>query len=119
MKRDAERHARDARHERRRAPRVSGQSLPSTLHARLRAGHEVHILDFSRFGTLFESSSRLLPGHRCTLRLNGPSGHTAAAGRILRAEVARLDQKVGVIYRGAVEFEDAKTLKWVDDSRHG
>lgn len=99
--------------ERRRCSRASGPEITSTLRLRLRAGHEAVAVNLSPFGILLESASRLLPGHRCTLRFLGAAEPESVSGRILRAEVTRLDPHHGVVYRGAIEFDDGKHPSWV------
>ena len=105
--------------DRRRGVRTPGAALPPTFRLRLRAGHEAAVVNFSRVGILLESTSRLLPGHRCTLRVSGTGEPESVSGRILRAQVERLDSHHGVVYRGAIEFDDMRPTSWVESTHDG
>jgi hypothetical protein len=74
---------------------------------RVRAGREATVVNLSRLGILLESTTRLLPGQRYTLRWVGTSEVGHAFGRVVRAEVAALREEDGVLYRAALEFVGA------------
>jgi hypothetical protein len=105
--------------ERRRATRASGSCAPAPWRVRLRAGGEAVVVNVSSLGILLEGETRLLPGHRCTLRWMGPGHHTGIAGRILRAEVTHVDPDRGVKYRSAVEFDEPHEHVWASGTRGG
>jgi hypothetical protein len=92
--------------ERRSTPRWPGrhEHHPFTA-ARLRPGRDITLINLSTGGALVESGSRLLPGTRVDLQLLGSGIRRVVRGRVLRCHVCAL-RGDGVLYRGAVMFEE-------------
>lgn len=100
--------ASDRRHHRRRPAERHGLRF-----ARIRPGHDVSILDVSATGMLVESTHRLLPGARVSVRVWGErSDADVVQGRIVRCAVSWLkaDQ---IAYRGAITFD--RECVWLGD----
>jgi PilZ domain-containing protein len=80
--------------------------------ARVRAGHDVTVIDVSSGGTLVESRHRMLPGAMVELHLETTERRTSIRGRVLRCAVSRL-RSSSVCYRGAIGFD--RYLPWFAD----
>ena len=93
--------------DRRRTVRRSRAELVWLRGLRLRPGLEVALLDLSAGGALVETRSRLRPGGRAVLRLTSASGSWNVSGEVLRSWVAALEPERGVVYRGALVFDEA------------
>ena len=71
--------------------------------ARLRFGPLLSLIDLSAGGALFETSAPLRPGSTAVLTITGRGVAETASFRVLRCEVASLEQ--GLVYRGACVFD--------------
>jgi len=100
------------RSDRRRAHRRQTLEEHGIVHARVRPGHEVVLVDVSAGGALLESARRLLPGALIELHLATPGRAVSLRGRVLRCAVARL-RAAGVWYHGAIKFD--RDLSWFHD----
>ena len=77
-----------------------------TGRATLRPGCVVVLIDFSAGGALVQAPRPLRPGARVHLHVVTEDGKFAVAAHVLRCTVWSLDPDTGVIYRGALRFED-------------
>ena len=102
--------------DRRGSPRRIGLEEHRIIHARVRPGAEVSLLDVSAGGALVEAAHRLLPGAWVEVHLRREDDREVLRGRILRSSVARLRADV-VIYRGAIAFE--RLLPWFTADGNG
>jgi PilZ domain len=91
--------------ERRTEPRRPGTDL-QIIHATVRPGHAIQVVDLSRTGAQIETDRALRPGTRVHIRLVSQEGTSVLAAQVLRCSVSALRPDDGVMYRGAVLFED-------------
>ena len=89
--------------ERRAHERLSAEELDWLKSARLRFGPRLTLLDLSAGGALFETRAPLRPGSTAALTLTGRGVAETASFRVLRCEVASLQE--GLTYRGACAFD--------------
>jgi hypothetical protein len=87
--------------------------------ATLRPGCPVLLVDFSAGGALVEASRPLRPGARVHLQLVTGVRTFVLTACVLRCAVWSLDPFEGVIYRGALKFEDRSELFWEADGPAG
>ena len=107
---------------------------PTRLHATLRPGCSVRIVDLCEGGALVEGDRPLRPGARVHVQVVARTRTFSVTARILRCAVWRLHAIDGVTYRGALQFEnrcepirefsthggaDVPALAMPDDSRKG
>ena len=90
--------------ERRTAARVAPCGMEGVVSARLRSGHDAHLIDLSDRGALIECDHRLAPGARVTLQIFLSGRRFDVEGRIVRAEVIALCA-TAIRYRGAIRFD--------------
>jgi hypothetical protein len=95
--------------ERRQTPRWSHADEHGIVTVRVRSGHRAALVDVSAGGALVETTSRLLPGARIDLLVEGETRRTTCPGRVLRCAVVRLRPTV-VCYQAAIAFDQA--LRW-------
>ena len=93
--------------DRRRTVRRKRTELAWFRGLRLRPGLDAALVDLSAGGALVETPSRLRPGGRAALRLTGVTGSWSVSGQVLRSWVAALEPERGVVYRGALVFDEA------------
>ncbi len=88
---------------------------------RLRPGREAVLLNIGAGGALVEGRSRLLPGSRVVMQFVASDRVLTVRGRVVRCEVAALDPRDGVRYRGAVSFDEDQPLLpgWWDSPQVG
>ncbi len=96
--------------ERRRAMRKTRAELSWLRELRLRPGHDVALLNLSAGGALVETPTRLRPGARTVLRLTTGTDNWTVPGSVLRSCVAAVEPEHGVVYRGALVFDEALDL---------
>lgn len=87
--------------------------------ATLRPGCTVHVVDVSAGGALLEAERPLRPGARVHLQVVTKLHVFAVIARVLRCEVWTLDSPQGVIYRGALQFEERCDLLWEGETPLG
>jgi CheY-like chemotaxis protein len=92
--------------ERRCARRNTPVDVPWLSGIRLPHGVNLDLVNISSSGLLVESGSKLGPGLRCELELNGRDTNLIVNARFIRSEIARVD-RLGVKYRAAAEFDRA------------
>jgi len=85
--------------------------------ATLRPGCTVLLVDLSAGGALVEASRPLRPGARVHLQLVMEARTFAMVARVVRCAVWSLAPYDGVIYRGALMFEDRCEDFW-ESRRH-
>jgi hypothetical protein len=83
--------------------RLGAHELDWLKSARLRFGPVLSLIDLSAGGALFETSAPLRPGSNAVLTISGRGVAETASFRVLRCEVASLQQ--GLVYRGACVFD--------------
>ena len=96
--------------ERRRAIRKRRAELPWLRGLRLRPGLDVALVNLSAGGALVETPTRLRLGARTALRLTGTAGSWTVSGHVSRSWVATVAREHGVLYRGALVFDEAIDL---------
>jgi hypothetical protein len=90
--------------ERRRAARRLPVADEALARVRVRAGHELRVLDLSSSGALVEGPTRLLPNTHIVIHLLTRSGRVLVRSRIVRAYVSEVRAE-SLIYRGALVFD--------------
>jgi hypothetical protein len=90
--------------ERRRDPRSSGSRVRS-ITARVRAGHDVIVLDLSASGALIEGARPLPPGARIEVHLWLDAVRFVVTAQVVRCLVAAIDSEQGITYQAALSFE--------------
>jgi hypothetical protein len=88
--------------ERRRERRRPGGGPRWQVHAVLRPGQAVTLLNINSHAALVESPARLRPGAKTELQLASPGGRASVRGRLDRCHVAALEP---LRYRGVLIFE--------------
>jgi hypothetical protein len=84
---------------------------PSWAHrakATLRPGHPISIVNISRGGALVEGQQQMRPGTRVLLQIATPTGALGLSAIVLRCIVGSLTSDAGVVYRGALKFDDRR-----------
>jgi hypothetical protein len=103
----------------RRAFNRFGRPSISHLHAVLRPGRVVWLVNLSSGGALVEGRRPLRPGSRVYLHLSTEDRCVGRAGHVLRCAVASLAGADGVRYHGAVQFDDECQGVWEELTRDG
>lgn len=96
--------------ERRREPRTEGAGV----HARVRTGHRLTVIDLSPRGALVEAARGLRPGSQVNLYLETDAQRWAVAARVVRCAVAAIDAEAGIVYRAALSFTE--TCEWIREA---
>ena len=96
-----------------------GRTSISHLHAVLRPGRVVRLVNLSSGGALVEGRRPLPPGSRVYLHLSTDDRSVGRAGHVLRCAVASLAGADGVRYHGAVQFDDEWRSVWEELTQHG
>lgn len=96
--------------DRRLSVRTSAVAELGILHARVRPGHAVAVIDISAHGALIETAHRLLPGRSVELQIKRDDRLTTVRGHVVRCGVAHVLAS-RMSYRGAIGFE--QPLGWV------
>jgi PilZ domain len=104
--------------ERRSDARFGGAVLGSA-HATLRPGYAVTLIDLSSGGALVQAARPLRPGTRAQLQFERGARRFALAAHVLRCAVWAIDADAGVLYRGAVRFENRCDTLWEANTRGG
>ncbi len=93
--------------ERRRAIRKKRAELSWLRELRLWPGRDVALVNLSAGGALVETRTRLRPGARTVLRLTAATDNWTVPGSVSRSWVAAVEPEHGVVYRGALVFDEA------------
>ena len=104
--------------DRRAAARFSAPLL-SHLHATLRPGNAVLLVNLASGGALVHSRRPLPPGVRVHVQIVGGPQPVRIVGRVLRCGVASLSAADGAVYSGALSFDRPCELPWPQDRRGG
>ena len=107
-----------AAQERRADTRFGGEVLGSG-YATLRPGCAVTLIDLSSGGALVQAARPLRPGTRAQLQFERGARRFLLAAHVLRCAVWAIDAESGVLYRGAVKFEQRCETLWEQDARVG
>jgi hypothetical protein len=83
---------------------VDAAALPDDYIARLRAGADAEVLNVSSTGVLLESTTRLLPGRRYTLRIGPTAAARVIDGEVARCSLTRVTPAGQAVYRAAIRF---------------
>lgn len=97
--------------DRRSDPRFEWTSEEITR-ATLRPGCTVHIVDVSAGGALLQSARPLRPGARVHVQIVTNLRALSLVATVLRCEVWMLDSLQGIVYRGALQFEQRCDFLW-------
>lgn len=97
--------------DRRSDPRFEWTSEEITR-ATLRPGCTVHIVDVSAGGALLQSARPLRPGARVHVQIVTKLRALSLVATVLRCEVWMLDSLQGIVYRGALQFEQRCDFLW-------
>lgn len=90
----------------RRAHERADESWARSVRATLRPGHPILIVNISRGGALVDGSRPMRPGTRVMLQIAAPNGAFGLSALVLRCGVHSLSSSDGVVYRGALKFDD-------------
>lgn len=82
------------------------------LHATMRPGYRVVLVDVTEHGALIEGPRPLRPGATIQLMVMADAARYAVTARVLRCAVAVLDPTGGVTYRGGLAFEAPVRWPW-------
>ena len=93
--------------ERRAHERTEGE-LGHIAKATLRPGHPILVVNISRGGALIEGTRPLRPGTRVMLQVATSTGALGLSALVLRCGVQALSVEDGVLYRGALKFDDRR-----------
>jgi hypothetical protein len=85
----------------------------------VRPGCSVTLLDLSAGGALVHSPRPLRPGTRVQMHLVTTAHRVALRAHVQRCVVALLDPEQGVVYCGALQFDERCEIPWEDRSRRG
>jgi PilZ domain len=89
--------------------RLPGAAM-GMVHATLRPGCPVQVVDISEGGAQVETERPLRPGMRVHVRMIGEDWALAVPALVLRCHVWTLRPGAGVTYRGALRFEERCSL---------
>lgn len=92
----------------RRAHERADDPWTRTAKATLRPGHPIFIVNISRGGALVEGTRPMRPGTRVLLQIVTPAGATGLSALVLRCGVRSLSSDDGVLYQGALKFDDRR-----------
>ena len=87
--------------------------------ATLRPGCVVHVVDLSAGGALVQASRPLRPGARLHFHLVLRDRSFGLVAHVLRCAVWALDERQGITYRGALQFETRCELFQETDTQIG
>lgn len=94
------------------------QGIVEHLHAVIRPGRPVRLVNLSCGGALIEGRKPFRPGARVHLQLSTDQRSAGRGAEVLRCVVASLTGSDGVRYHGALRFEHEWSV-WEEFTRHG
>lgn len=103
----------------RRAHERAADEWTQTAKASLRAGCPLSIVNISRGGALVEGTQPLRPGTRVLLQIVTPSAAFGLSAVVVRCGVGALSADDGVMYRGALRFDERRDWTREVDTRLG
>jgi hypothetical protein len=92
----------------RRAHERTGEPWTGSAKATLRPGHSILILNISRGGALVEGTHPMRPGRRVLLQVATPRTTFGLSALVLRCGIQSLTRDDGVVYRGALKFDERR-----------
>ena len=92
----------------RRAHERAADEWIRTAKASLRPGCPISIVNISRGGALVEGTQPMRPGTRVLLQIVIPSNAFGLSAVVVRCDVRALSVEQGVIYRGALRFDERR-----------
>ena len=92
----------------RRAHERTEAQLGHIARATLRPGHPILVVNISRGGALIEGNRPLRPGTRVMVQVVTSTGALGLSALVLRCGVQSLSVDEGVLYRGAVKFDERR-----------
>ena len=90
----------------RRAHERTADDWTRTARASLRPGCPIAIVNISRGGALIEGPQPMRPGTRVMLQIATPAKAFGLSALVVRCGVGALSANDGVIYRGALRFDE-------------
>lgn len=97
--------------DRRREPRLPATAVPP-IHATLRPGHVVLVVDLSPSASRIETTRQVRPGSRVHVRLVLAGEDVAVGALVLRCAVSAIHPGAGVRYRSALQFDEGRMPFW-------
>ena len=91
--------------ERRKDKRWSAAAI-RVLHATLRPGRHVEMVDVSASGAQVQTDLPLRPGARVLIRVTTEDFSLSLSAHVVRCAVSAIHPELGVTYRGALRFDD-------------
>ncbi len=96
--------------ERRMALRWSGAGVRD-IAGRVRAGHDISVIDLSAWGALVAGARPLRPGSLIDVQLARKGDRILVSARVVRCQVVAIDAHDGVRYHAALSFD--RRLEWM------
>lgn len=96
-----------------------GREVLGSIHATVRPGCAVRLIDLSAGGALVEANRPLAPGGRVHLQFDRGARRFNVGAHVLRCAVWALDADAGIVYRGALKFEQRCDGLWEAHTRGG
>ena len=90
----------------RRAHERADEAWTGTAKATLRPGHPIAIVNISRGGALVEGTRPMRPGTRVMLQITTSAKAFGLSALVLRCGIQSLSRDDGVVYRGALTFDE-------------
>ena len=90
----------------RRAYERADEEWAAAAKATLRPGHPIAIVNISRGGALVEGNRPMRPGTRVMLQISTPVKAFGLSALVLRCRIQSLTREDGVVYRGALKFDE-------------
>lgn len=97
----------------RRAHERTADDWTRTARASLRPGCPIAIVNISRGGAFIEGPQPMRPGTRVMLQIVTPASTFGLSALVVRCGVGALSANDGVIYRGALRFDERRD--WTTD----
>jgi hypothetical protein len=91
--------------ERRKDKRCTAAAL-RVVHATLRPGRHVEVIDLSASGAQVQTDRPMRPGARVHIRLATDTFTVSVAAHIVRCVVWAIHPELGVTYRGGLRFDE-------------
>jgi hypothetical protein len=88
----------------------SSSTRVRSIAARVRAGHDVVVLDLSPSGALIAGARPLPPGARIDVQLSVAASRFVITAQVVRCSVAAIDAEQGITYQAGLSFE--RRFEW-------
>ena len=99
--------------------RIDARFATPCMAATLRPGCAVVLVNLSAGGALVEGARPMRPGAKVHLRLVLQARTMALAAQVLRCAVWSLHSQDGVMYRGALRFDERSNVFWEGETPAG